>query len=69
MFPMGGATVVAIRMGRGDRAGANHAFMTALSLTIFAAAVLTAVGMAFSQEIVDVSGAGKLSAQMRRMSA
>lgn len=26
LFPMGGATVVAIRMGRGDRDGANHAF-------------------------------------------
>ncbi len=69
MFPMGGATVTAIRMGRGNQAGANHAFMTAFSLTILAAAVLTAVGMAFSQEIVDVCGAGKLSAQMRGMSA
>lgn len=28
----GGATVVAIRMGRGDKAGANHAFMTAFSI-------------------------------------
>ena len=26
MFPMGGATVVAIRVGRGDKEGANHAF-------------------------------------------
>lgn len=34
MFPMGGATVVAIRMGRGDKGGANHAFMTAFSMTI-----------------------------------
>lgn len=33
MFPMGGATVVAIRMGRGDKNGANHAFMTAFALT------------------------------------
>ena len=31
MFPMGGATVVAIRIGRGDKDGANHAFMTAFS--------------------------------------
>ncbi len=29
MFPMGGATIVAIRMGRGDEEGANRAFMTA----------------------------------------
>lgn len=27
MFPMGGGTVVAIRMGREDKEGANHAFM------------------------------------------
>ena len=38
MFPMGGATVIAIRMGRGDKAGANHAFMTAFSLTILLSA-------------------------------
>ena len=41
MFPMGGATVVAIRMGRGDKDGANHAFMTAFSLTLLISAVLT----------------------------
>lgn len=32
MFPMGGATVVAIRMGRRDKEGANYAFMTAFSV-------------------------------------
>lgn len=69
MFPMGGATVVAIRMGRGDRDGANHAFMTALSLTLFASALLMAVGMIFSRQIVDISGAKTLSAEMRRMAA
>lgn len=69
MFPMGGATVVAIRMGRGDRKGANHAFMTAFSLTLLMSAVLMAVGMVFSQQIVDLSGARKLSAELRQMSA
>ncbi len=69
MFPMGGATVVAIRMGRGDRAGTNHAFMTALLLTLFMAAVLMTVGMAFSREIVDMSGARELSAELQEMSA
>lgn len=69
MFPMGGATVVAIRMGRGDKEGANHAFMTAFSLTAFVAVLLTIVGMAFSQQIVDLSGAYKLSDEMRKMSA
>ncbi len=69
MFPMGGATVVAIRMGRGDTEGANHAFMTALSLTVLLSVLLMAAGMIFSGQIVDLSGAGKLSPQMREMSA
>ena len=69
MFPMGGATVVAIRMGRGDKDGANHAFMTAFSLTVLLSVLLMVVGMAFSQQIVDLSGAGKLSEEMRKMSA
>ena len=69
MFPMGGATVVAIRMGRGDKDGAKHAFMTAFSLTVLLSVFVMVVGMAFSQQIVDLSGAGKLSEEMRKMSA
>ena len=33
LFAMGGSTVIAIRLGRGDKKGANDAFMTALVLT------------------------------------
>ena len=69
MFPMGGATVVAIRMGREDKDGANHAFMTAFFLTALLSVVLMVVGMVFSRQIVDLSGAGKLSEEMRNMSA
>lgn len=69
MFPMGGATVVAIRMGRGDKAGANHAFMTALTLTVSLSVLLMITGMLFAQQIVDVSGAKGLSAAMRQMAA
>lgn len=69
MFPMGGATVVAIRMGRGDKEGANHAFMTAFSLTLLLSVFLMAAGMAFSRQIVDLSGAKGLSGEMREMSA
>lgn len=69
MFPMGGATVVAIRMGRGDEEGANHAFMTAFALTGLLSVLLMVVGMVFSQQIVDLSGAKKLSEEMREMSA
>lgn len=69
MFPMGGATVVAIRMGRRDKDGANHAFMTAFSVTLLVSVILMTVGMVFSQQIVDLSGAKNLSVQMRKMSA
>lgn len=68
MFPMGGATVVAIRIGRGDKDGANHAFMTAFSLTLILSVILMIIGMVFSQQIVDISGASKLSDEMRKMS-
>ncbi|MDO4266000.1 MAG: MATE family efflux transporter [Eubacteriales bacterium] len=69
VFPMGGGTVVAIRMGRGDREGANHAFMTAFTLTLFFSILLMAAGMVFAQEIVDLSGARGLSAEMRKLSS
>lgn len=69
MFPMGGATVVAIRMGRGDKDGANHAFMTAFSLTLLMAVLLMAAGMVFSRQIVDISGARRLSTELREMAA
>ena len=69
MFPMGGATIIAIRMGRDDKDGANNAFMTALTLTVLTAVILTVAGTVFSQQIVDLSGARKLGEEMRRMSA
>ncbi len=46
-FPMGGATVVAIRMGRGDKEGANHAFMISVALTLLVSLLLTAVIVRF----------------------
>lgn len=69
MLPMGGATIVAIRIGREDKDGANHAFMTALALTALLSLLLMVVGMVFSRQITDLSGAGKLSAEMQAMSA
>lgn len=68
MFPMGGATVVAIRMGCGDKDGANHAFMTAFLMTFAMSVLLMIVGTVFVGQIVDFSGASKLSAEMREMS-
>ena len=66
---MGGATIIAIRMGRDDKEGANNAFMAAFTLTVLTAVILTVVGTVFSQQIVDLSGARKLGEEMRRMSA
>ena len=67
MFPMGGATVVAIRMGRGDREGANHAFMTAVALTLLVSLLLTVAGMVFCEQIIGISGGRTLSGAMRDM--
>lgn len=67
MFSMGGATVTAIRMGRGDREGANQAFVTSFYLTLIVSVFLTIAGMVFAREIVDFSGANKLGAEMREM--
>lgn len=69
MFPMGGATIVAIRMGRKDKEGANRTFITSLSLTLVLSVALMVIGMVFSRQIVTFSGAKGLSAQMREMSA
>lgn len=67
MFPMGGATVVAIRVGRGDKEGANHAFMTSVTLTLLVSLLLTVAGMVFCGQIIDMSGGHTLSRAMRDM--
>ena len=67
MFPMGGATVVAIRMGHGDRDGANHAFMPSVALTLLVSVLLTAAGMVFCEQIIGMSGGCTLSGAMRDM--
>lgn len=67
MFPMGGGTVVAIRIGRGDKQGANKAFMTSFILTLFFSLFLMLIGMVFAQQIVNLSGASKLSDEMQQM--
>ena len=66
---MGGATVVAIRMGRGDKEGANHAFMTSVALTLLVSLLLTMAGMVFCDQIIDMSGGRTLGKAMRDMAA
>lgn len=64
MLPMGGATIVAIRTGREDYEGANHAFITAFILTALFSVILTAVGLLFPREVVLLSGGYGLSENM-----
>ncbi|MCY7009275.1 MATE family efflux transporter [Fusobacterium simiae] len=68
MFPMGGATIIAIRTGQGDKEGANQAFMSALTLTTIVSLVLTVIGMVFAKEIIMLSGGSNLSSDMVDMS-
>lgn len=67
MLPMGGATIVAINMGRDEKNKANDAFMTSIFLTLIISLVLMFIGMFFSKQIVDISGGTKLSEEMRKM--
>ncbi len=56
LFAMGGSTVIAIRLGRGDKKGANDAFMTALVLTFLLSILLLIVGMVFPEQIARLCG-------------
>ncbi len=54
---IGGVTVVAIRLGRGDEYGANEAFMHALSATVAVAVVMCLAGTVFADELCLLLGA------------
>lgn len=64
MLPMGGATIIAVRTGQGDKEGANQAFMSALTMTTVISIVLTVIGMVFSKEIILMCGGNHLSSEM-----
>lgn len=57
MFPMGGATIVAIRKGRGDEDGANNAFMTSFVMTVAMSLLLMIIGMTLPRQIAFICGA------------
>ena len=59
LFAMGGSTVIAIRLGRGDKKGANDAFMTALVLTLLLSILLLIIGMTFSEQIARLCGSSE----------
>lgn len=54
---IGGVTITAIRMGRGDAAGANQAFMHSFTATAVIAAILSAAGVFFTVPIARLLGA------------
>lgn len=54
---VGGATVTAIRLGRGDTEGANLAFLHSLTALLATAAVLTMVGMGLTESLGYLLGA------------
>lgn len=60
MLTVGGATVMAIRKGRGDHNGANHAFLTSAALVLVTGIILTLVGVLFPYEIAKAFGATAL---------
>lgn len=56
LFAMGGSTVIAIRLGRGDRKGANDAFLLSLFLTLLLSVILLVVGTVFPAPIARLCG-------------
>lgn len=54
---LGGVTVVAIRLGRGDTEGANQAFMHSLTACFFIAILQTILGVGFTTPLARMLGA------------
>ena len=54
---IGGVTVTAIRLGRGDKKGANNAFMHSLALTLIIAIIVTLLGTLGSELLSKLLGA------------
>ena len=59
LFAMGGSTVIAIRLGRGDKKGANDAFMCSFLMTLALPIVLLAVGTIFPRQIALLCGSSR----------
>lgn len=57
LLTIGGATVFAIRTGRGDSGGASEVFLTSGLLVVIASVALAVIGVACPETIATVSGA------------
>lgn len=60
LISIGGSAVVAVRYGRNDKDGANHAFMHSFVLMIFLAVMLTVVGTVFATLVGYLLGANEV---------
>lgn len=60
MLTIGGATIMAIRKGRGDNEGANNAFLTSSLLVLITGITLTLIGLLFPYKIAEIFGATAL---------
>lgn len=54
---VGGATVTAVRLGRGDTKGANRAFMHSFFFTLLFSAIMCCLGVFFSTPVMRLLGA------------
>lgn len=54
---VGGATVTAVRLGRGDTDGANKAFMHSMLCTVVISAIICAVGIFLTEPVMRLLGA------------
>lgn len=54
---IGGVTIVAIRLGRGDVQGANQAFMHAMSIALLISVALSGAGIFFPHQLCALLGA------------
>lgn len=66
LFAMGGSTVIAIRLGRGDKKGANDAFMTAFVMTLLLSVILLLIGTLLPKQIALLCGSSRTILPMAR---
>ena len=64
LFNIGGITVTAIRMGRGDIEGANQAFLHSLMYNVSFALCMTFIGTVFPDKIAVLLGANQTYKEM-----
>ena len=60
LVTIGGSAVVAVRHGREDKEGANHAFMHSFAIMIGLAIVLTIIGTVFARPVGYLLGANEV---------